>query len=134
MFPEKVLPAFRRPPDTLLVSGNVVISVDYFKRFAAGVAGVFGGRIRYYESLLERGRREAILRMREAAANRGAQAVFNVKLETASVSKGASKTIGSIEVLAYGTAVIPPKTTETNWTTGRFKQPLDRIENGNRDV
>ena len=54
-----------------------------------------------------------------------AQAVFNVKLETTSVSKGARKTIGSIEVLAYGTAVIPQKTTQTNWVTGRFKRPLD---------
>ncbi|MEM7291833.1 MAG: heavy metal-binding domain-containing protein [Pseudomonadota bacterium] len=125
IFPEKILPAFRQPPDTLLVSGNVVISADYFKRFAANIVGLFGGRISYYESLLERGRREATLRMRQAASNYGAEAVFNVKLETASVSKGSRNAIGSIEVLAYGTAIIPAKTTLTNWQTGRFKQPLD---------
>jgi hypothetical protein len=34
--------------------------------------------------------------------------VFNVKYETASISKGAGNTIGSIEVLAYGTALIGP--------------------------
>jgi len=127
VFSEKLLPSFRHPPDTLLVSGSVVITVDYFKRFAAGVVSLFGGRIYYYESLLERGRREALLRMREAAAKYGGQAVFNVKLETSSVSRGARKTIGSVEVLAYGTAIIPQKTTRTNWNTGRFKQPLDTL-------
>ena len=125
VFPEKVLPAFRNPPETLLVSGNVVIAADYFKRFAANIISLFGGRIGYYDMLLQRARREALLRMREAAARYGAQAVFNVKLETVSIAKTTSNSIGSIEVLAYGTAIIPPKNTQTNWNTGRFKQPLD---------
>ena len=38
----------------------------------------------------------------------GAAMVFNVKYETMSISKGASQTIGSVEVLAYGTALIDP--------------------------
>jgi hypothetical protein len=31
--------------------------------------------------------------------------VFNVKMETSSISKGQRDTIGSVEVLAYGTAI-----------------------------
>ena len=46
------------------------------------------------------------------------------------MSKGGNKSIGSIEVLAYGTAVIPQKSTRTNWQTGRFKQPLDLLGSG----
>lgn len=91
----------------VLVSGNVVISVDYFKRFLASLRNLLGGRVTSYESLLDRARREAILRMKQRAADLGAELVFNIKLETASISKGKRNTIGSVEVLAYGTALIP---------------------------
>jgi len=89
------------------VDGNVVISVDYFKRFIAGLRAIVGGRISTYESLLERARREAILRMKENAAACGGVVVFNCKLETASISKGAKNAVGSVEVYAYGTAIFP---------------------------
>lgn len=101
----------RFPPDASrgtggeLVLGNVVISVDYFKKFVAGLRKLVGGRLRSFESLLDRGRREAVLRMKEEAHQLGANQVFNVKFETSSISKGAEETIGSIEVLVYGTAL-----------------------------
>ncbi len=93
-----------------LVMGSVVISVDYFKRFLATLRNIFGGRVVSYETLLDRARREALLRMKEEARDRNAKMVFNVKYETASISKGVKNTIGSVEVLAYGTALIPTKT------------------------
>ena len=89
-----------------MVSGSVVVSVDYFKRFLAALRNLFGGRVISYESLLDRGRRESLLRMKQQAEELGAGMVFNVKYETASISKGRRDTIGSIEVLAYGTALI----------------------------
>lgn len=92
---------------TTLVMGSVVISVDYFKRFLAGLRMLVGGRMTAYESLIDRARREAVLRMQDQARRKGAKSVFNIKFETASISKGAKDTVGSIEVLAYGTAVIP---------------------------
>jgi uncharacterized protein YbjQ (UPF0145 family) len=98
-----------RPPQTLMVTGSVVISVDYFKRFVAGLRKLVGGRVTTYETLLDRARREAILRMKERAKDLGAYIVFNVKIETASISKGRKQTVGSVEVLAYGTALIAPK-------------------------
>lgn len=93
--------------DLQLVTGSVVISVDYFKRFLAGLRSFFGGRVKSYESLVDRARREAVLRMQEKAQKLGADKVINLKLETASISKGRRQKIGSIEVLAYGTALIP---------------------------
>lgn len=90
---------------TDLVSGSVVVSVDYFKRFVAGLRKLVGGRLRSYETLVDRGRREALLRMKEHARDLGANVIVNVKLETASISKGNRGTIGSIEVYAYGTAI-----------------------------
>lgn len=103
----KTLPESAVPPTTQMVLGNVVISVDYFKRFVAGLRMIFGGRVHTYESLLDRGRREALLRMQERAKALGANSIFNVRLETSSISKGARQSVGSVEVLAYGTAVIP---------------------------
>ena len=92
---------------TTLVMGSVVISVDYFKRFLAGLRMLVGGRMKSYESLIDRARREAVLRLQDEARRKGAKSVFNIKFETASISKGARDTVGSVEVLAYGTAVIP---------------------------
>ncbi|CAM3914015.1 hypothetical protein VA7868_02294 [Vibrio aerogenes CECT 7868] len=92
--------------ETTLVCGSVVISVDYFKRILAGLRMIFGGRLNSYESLLDRARREAILRVQEQASDLNAFAVYNLKMETSSVSKGRGNNIGSIEVIAYGTALI----------------------------
>ncbi len=89
----------------VLVSGSVVISVDYFKVLAAGIKNIFGGRLTTYESLLDRARREAVLRMIESQPK--AKQICNVRIETASISKDPSKSVGSVEVLAYGTALVP---------------------------
>lgn len=90
---------------TQMVCGNVVISIDFFKKFVSGLRSLVGGRISSYETLIDRARREAILRMKEQAATKGANYVFNVKMETSSISKGRRDSIGSVEVLAYGTAI-----------------------------
>jgi uncharacterized protein YbjQ (UPF0145 family) len=93
--------------NTQLVSGNVVISIDFFKKFVAGLRSLFGGRLKSYESLLDRARREAILRMKQAALQQGAKMIINVRIETASISKSSSRNqgVGSVEVVAYGTAI-----------------------------
>ena len=62
-----------------LVTGSVVISVDYFKRFVSFLRDIFGGRVGAYESLIDRARREAILRMKENA--KGADIILNLKLK-----------------------------------------------------
>ena len=115
----KKLPDEFTPCTTSLVAGNVVISVDFFKKFVAGLRNLVGGRVTTYESLIDRARREALLRMREEARQLGANYVFNVKMETSSISKGQRDTIGSVEVLAYGTAIILAKT--------RPEMPVDAV-------
>src|SRR5690606_33758110 len=106
-FSERFPPVLRPSPASSLVSGSVVVSVDHFKRFVAGLKTIVGGRLTSYESLLDRARREAILRMKQQAHGLGADRIFNVKLETVSIGKNARGSISSVEVLAYGTALIP---------------------------
>ena len=87
-----------------LVTGSVVISVDYFKRILAGLRAIVGGRVKSYETLLDRARREAVLRMKEKV--RSADMIVNLRIETSSISKGRrQKSVGTIEALAYGTAI-----------------------------
>ena len=105
LFEGRQLPAGQTLAGGHLVQGNVVISVDYFKMFVSGLRKLVGGRLRSYESLLDRGRREAVLRMKHDAHTKNAQQIFNVRFETSSISKGAQSNLGSIEVLVYGTAV-----------------------------
>lgn len=87
-----------------LVTGSVVISVDAFKRFTAGLINFFGGAMVPYETLLDRARREAVLRMKEEAVS--ADLILNLRIQTASVYKSGANGVGSIEVIAYGTAII----------------------------
>lgn len=103
------LPLSLRNARTELVCGNVVVSLDYFKKFAAAIKAIFGGQLRSYETLLERARREAVLRMKEAGIKAGGKIILNVRVETASIYKFAENryAVGSVEVVAYGTAIIP---------------------------
>ena len=97
------------PVKGMLVSGNMVVATDFFKRFVAGMRMLVGGRLRSFETLLDRARREALLRMKEQAIRAGATMVINVRIETSSITKQSQgrQSTGSVEVLAYGTAIIP---------------------------
>ena len=90
-----------------MVMGSVVVSHDHFKRFLAQLRIIVGGRIKSYEPLLDRARREAVLRMKEQALARGHNTVVNIRLETsrlANSQRGGKGTAG-VEMLAYGTAL-----------------------------
>lgn len=88
-----------------LVYGSAVISIDYFKRILAGLRNIFGGKIASYETLIDRARREAILRMKESAPE--ADTIVNLRIETSMIGQAADRRsgLGSIEALAYGTAI-----------------------------
>lgn len=89
-----------------LFAGSVVISSDYFKTFTAALVNIIGGRVVVYESLLDRGRREALLRMKEDAIAWGATQVINVRFETSNISQSnTNQSMVAIEVIAYGTGI-----------------------------
>ena len=91
--------------DSRLVSGSAVISLDYFKRVLAGLRNIFGGEVVSYETLIDRARREAILRMKENCEE--ADIVINLRIETSAIGQSANRrnSVGSIEAIAYGTAI-----------------------------
>jgi len=100
------IPSGWKVTECTLITGSVVISVDYFKRFLSGLRMIFGGRVKAYETLLDRARREALLRLKERAAERGYHAVINIRLETSRIANARkSGSITGLEVLAFGTGV-----------------------------
>lgn len=89
---------------TEMVYGEAVISADYFKGFVANIKNFFGGRMTSFESVMDRARREAILRMRESAI--GSHIIVNARVETAMINDpNNAQSVPQCAVIAYGTAV-----------------------------
>lgn len=92
--------------ETKLLISCVVISVDSFKRASAALRHAVGGHIIGYETLLDRGRREALLRLKARAIEWGASQVLNVRFETATISgDSGNRKIGTVEIIVYGTGI-----------------------------
>ena len=90
-----------------LVLGSVVIAQDYFKMVIAKVLSFFGKNLTTYETLLDRARREAVVRMRAQAHAKGCNHIYGLRFEVSNINQ-----LGSmVEAIAYGTAVIIPKVT-----------------------
>ncbi len=105
----KSIPEGCVPESCGLVIGDVVVAADYFKTFVAGIRKMIGGELRTYETLLERARREAIVRMMESARAMGANRVINVRLSTSTVgSSQRRRQAAMVEIYAYGTAICVP--------------------------
>lgn len=85
-----------------VVCGSAVISIDAFKQALAGLQRFFGGNVTAYETLVDRARREALLRLHDQVGT--PEILANVRLETSPIGGGGER-VTSIEVLAYATAV-----------------------------
>lgn len=84
-----------------MVSSNVVISHDYFKYIIANIQNFFGGRLTTYESVVDRARREAVVRLKREAEAIGADHIMGLRLSTTEMGMQG----GMVEVFAYGTAI-----------------------------
>jgi uncharacterized protein YbjQ (UPF0145 family) len=83
-----------------LVQGSSIRARHVGKDLTAAFKNITGGEVTEYTKLMAESREQALDRMRESAAQLGANAVIGVRFVTTSVMQHAS------ELLAYGTAVI----------------------------
>ena len=90
------------PEGVTLLIGSVVVAHDYFRTLLIFFRKIIGGNIRPYERLVQRGRREALIRLKEEADLRGIDKVVNVRFTTSTVS---GRFLHAIEMVAYGTGV-----------------------------
>ncbi len=104
----KTLPHPETAASGCLVMGEAVIATDYFKSIATQLRNLIGGEMKSMQSLVDRARREAIVRMLEQADRAGATEVHNVRLETSNIRSATSKKKAaiSVEMLAFGTAIV----------------------------
>ena len=84
--------------DGQLVVGSVVIAQDYFKHMVAMVLSLLGKNLTVFEQLLERSRREAVLRLKREAYLAGYNQIYGVRLQSTVIG-------GGVETIAYGTAI-----------------------------
>ncbi len=101
----KRLPSSWQASDPAVVVGEAVIATDYAKVFIAALRNLFGGPVPGYERLVNRARRQAIVRMLDQARQQGANVVWNVRVETSTIQGKSEGKSGGVEVIAYGTAM-----------------------------
>ena len=93
---------------TQMVCGSITIAGNYVRNFFASWKNIFGGEIKSYSTLLSIARRSAMIRMKKEAAALNADCIINIKCSTANIMNSDQQQTGtSIEVLFYGTALIP---------------------------
>lgn len=85
--------------DVQLVCSSVVVASDYFKAVAVGFRSLIGGQVRSQETLMDRARRECLLRLKQQAAEFGAYEIIGYRVLMTSLDQ-----IG-VELMAYGTAI-----------------------------
>jgi uncharacterized protein YbjQ (UPF0145 family) len=81
------------------VCGLIVRSRNVFSNIGASLRTIFGGEVGGYSKLLLESRGQAIDRMKEVAAGKGANAVLAMRFDCNEIADIMS------EVAAYGTAV-----------------------------
>ena len=96
----ETIPGFTITQSLGIVTGSTVRAKHIGKDILAGLKNIVGGELKAYTELLMEARNEALGRMMMDAAQRGANAVVNVRFATSSVAGGAA------ELFAYGSGVI----------------------------
>jgi len=79
--------------------GSTVRARNVGRDIFAGLKNLVGGEIHEYTKLQAEAREQAMQRMEEDAQKMGADAVITVRMQSSTITQGAS------EILVYGTAV-----------------------------
>tara|TARA_B000000477_G_C6090606_1_gene227485 strand:+ start:1197 stop:1514 length:318 start_codon:yes stop_codon:yes gene_type:complete len=81
------------------VIGNTIRARHVGKDIQATFRTIMGGEIKEYTSMMAESREQALMRMKDRAAELGADAVVGVRFQTSMILSGTA------ELLVYGTAV-----------------------------
>ncbi|MBL4789013.1 MAG: heavy metal-binding domain-containing protein [Kordiimonadaceae bacterium] len=95
----------------VMICGSVVVAHDFFRTLIIQFRKIIGGNIKAYERLVVRGRREALIRLREDARLRGFDRVVNIRYGSSRIT---GMFITAIEMVAYGTGIKDHPKTENS--------------------
>ncbi len=88
--------------DAVLLTGSSVIAHDYFRTLIISLRRLIGGNITPYERLVARGRRAAIIRLKQEAHIRGIDKVINIRFGASTLT---GRPVRGVEIIAYGTGI-----------------------------
>ena len=96
-----------KPPKMFI--SETIISAHYVKMILVSIRNLFGGEVKSFRVIMERARRESVLRVLEQARQEGYNAVCNIRLDSVDINGAATRkqskmALGSI--MASGTAYI----------------------------
>ena len=86
-----------------VVSANIVNGSSFFSDWKASITDIFGGQSGTYQRKLHKIYEEALRRLKDEAAERGANAIVGLKVDFGEVS---GKDVQMFMVSAVGTAVV----------------------------
>lgn len=86
-----------------IVTGEVILGINFMKDWVASIKDVFGGRVYDYEEELRRGRKKAMNQLIERAVKEGANALVGIRFDHEVLSPKGKGTV--LMVMAIGTAV-----------------------------
>ena len=86
-----------------IVSGEVVMGLNFFKDWIAGIKDWMGGRVFQYEKEIRQGKRDVIQMMVDRANSVGANAIIGVTFDYEVMSPKKKGTV--ITIVGWGTAV-----------------------------
>jgi uncharacterized protein YbjQ (UPF0145 family) len=86
-----------------IVTGEVILGVNFVKDWVAGLKDVFGGRVYNYEDELRKGRKQAVNQLVERAISEGANALVGIRFDHEVLSPKGKGTV--LMIMAVGTAV-----------------------------
>ena len=92
----------KQDANCVLLTGSVMVSHDLFRTLIIMIRKIIGGNVSLYERLSSRGRREAILRLKEEAQLRGIDEVINIRLDSVKIS---ARFLSGIAMTATGTGI-----------------------------
>lgn len=90
-----------------MVTGQVVMGSDYLKTMLSRLRNIFGGEMKSFQKIMDRARREALLRAVDEAQRLGAFGLINIRYETSRIGSAEHRKGGvpMAEILCYGTAI-----------------------------
>ena len=90
-----------------LLHVSLCVGPSMGQMFFMWLKSIFGGRLHSYDVVLDFGRREALLRLKQQAAERGCTSIVNIRIETSVVSfaKTQKSKQASVEFLAFATGI-----------------------------
>lgn len=96
------------PVRPVLVTGSVVLGVDAWRTFVLALVNLVGGDAPQVDRIMQRARREALVRLKEEARSLGAVEVVNVRMETSTISsRNGNSGRGTGEIFCHATALVP---------------------------